>query len=155
LRVTPGASGRALAGAVAVALLAGCATIAPTPPVAPAPPAAPAPVPPPTLPPLLRLDAVPFAELEGWPQGDPRGALRAFLRSCAVLAAKPDDAPLGGVNYAGTAVEWRQACGAGALASSDDPDAAIFATNASPPPRGVGCSADCVGKSVDAVVPAR
>jgi len=109
---------------LAVAILAGCATIEPVPPVAPAPPVAPSPVPPPTPPPLLRLDAVPFVELEGWPQGDPRNALRAFLRSCAVLATKPDDAPLGGVNYAGTAVEWRQACGAGALVSSDSPDAA-------------------------------
>jgi len=109
---------------LAVAILAGCATIEPAPPIAPAPPVAPPPVPPPTPPPLLRLDAVPFVELEGWPQGDPRNALRAFLRSCAVLATKPDDAPLGGVNYAGTAVEWRQACGAGALVSSDNPDAA-------------------------------
>ena len=124
MRVTPGASGRALAGVLAVAILAGCATIEPTPPVAPAPPVAPPPVPPPTPPPLLRLDAAPFAELQGWPQSDPRDALRAFLRSCAVLTTKPDDAPLGGLNYAGTAVEWRQACGAGALVSSDNPDAA-------------------------------
>ena len=65
-----------------------------------------------------------FSELEGWAQGDPRGALQAFLRSCAVLAAKPDDAPLGGVNYAGVVVEWRQVCGAASLVSSAGPEPA-------------------------------
>ena len=65
-----------------------------------------------------------FSELEGWAQGDPRGALQAFLRSCAVLAAKSDDAPLGGVNYAGVVVEWRQVCGAASLVSSAGPEPA-------------------------------
>jgi peptidoglycan lytic transglycosylase A len=65
-----------------------------------------------------------FSELEGWAQGDPRGALQAFLRSCAVLAAKSDDAPLGGANYAGVVVEWRQVCGAASLVSSAGPEPA-------------------------------
>ncbi len=96
-------------GALAVVALSGCATAVPQPPV---------------LPPSLRLDTIAFVELDGWAQTDPRGALRAFLRSCAVLAAKSDDAPLGGVNYAGTAGEWRQACDAAALVSTDDSETA-------------------------------
>jgi membrane-bound lytic murein transglycosylase A len=85
---------------------------------------APAPGPPPAVPLSLRLDAIQFSELEGWTQGDPRGALQAFLRSCAVLAAKSDDAPLGGVNYAGAALEWRQVCGAASLVSNESPEPA-------------------------------
>src|SRR5206468_7277285 len=113
---------RALAGALAVLVLAGCGMLRPAPPGAPRSAPAPAPGPPAAAaPPSLRLDAMQFSELEGWTQGDPRGALQAFLRSCAVLAAKSDDAPLGGVNYAGVAVEWRQVCGAASLVSSAGP----------------------------------
>jgi membrane-bound lytic murein transglycosylase A len=79
---------------------------------------------PPAAPPSLRLDSVQFGELESWTQSDPRGALQAFLRSCVVLAAKADDAPIGGLNYAGTAGEWRQVCNAAALVSTDSPEAA-------------------------------
>lgn len=102
-----------LAGALAVVLLAGCGTLRPAPP-------APAPAP---LPPVLRLDSVRFGELESWALSDPRGALQAFVRSCVVLAAKADEAPLGGVNYAGTAGEWRPVCNAAALVSTESPDA--------------------------------
>jgi peptidoglycan lytic transglycosylase A len=88
-------------------------------------PAPPEPAPtPPAVPPSLRLDSVQFGELESWTQSDPRGALQAFLRSCVVLAAKADDAPIGGLNYAGTAGEWRQVCNAAALVSTDSPEAA-------------------------------
>src|SRR5262249_49226543 len=83
-------------------------------------PRPPAPIPQPPVP-LVRLDSAQFAELEAWPQSDPRSALQAFLRSCATLAAKPDDAPLGGINYAGTAGEWRHVCEAAALVSMDGP----------------------------------
>jgi peptidoglycan lytic transglycosylase A len=111
---------RLLVGALAAAILAGCGTMRPVPPVVPAP----APMPqPPAVPPLLRLDSVQFGELEAWPQSDPRSALQAFRHSCAALAAKPDEAPLGGVNYAGTAVEWRQVCGMATLVSIDDLEA--------------------------------
>jgi len=74
---------------------------------------------PPAGPRSLRLDSVPFGALEAWTQNDPRHALRAFLRSCAALTARSDDAPLGGVNYAGTAGEWRQVCNTAALVSTD------------------------------------
>jgi membrane-bound lytic murein transglycosylase A len=77
---------------------------------------------PPAGPRSLRLDSVPFGALEAWTQNDPRGALRAFLRSCAALTARSDDAPLGGVNYAGTAGEWRQVCNTAALVSTESPE---------------------------------
>jgi membrane-bound lytic murein transglycosylase A len=91
-------------------MLTGCGTLLPAPPGA--------------APLSLRLDAVQFGELEGWAQSDPRGALQAFLRSCVALATRADDAPPGGVDYAGTAGEWRQVCGGAALVSTDDPAAA-------------------------------
>jgi peptidoglycan lytic transglycosylase A len=96
----------------------------PAPPGVPGSAPAPAPGPPPAVSPSLRLDAIQFSELEGWTQGDSRGALQAFLRSCAVLTARSDDAPLGGLNYAGVALEWRQVCGAASLVSSDSPEPA-------------------------------
>ena len=103
------------------AVLTGCATMRTEPPGG----TAPGPVPqPPVAPPLLRLDAVPFAELEAWTERDPRPALQAFSRSCAAFATRPDDAPLGGVNYAGSAGEWRQVCGKAELTPIDSPEAA-------------------------------
>jgi membrane-bound lytic murein transglycosylase A len=102
-------------GALAVAALAGCATAKP--------PLGPVPSPQPPAP-RLRLDSVTFAELEAWSQSDPRAALQAFVRSCAALAAKSDEVPLGGVNYAGTAGEWRPVCAAAAAVSADSPEAA-------------------------------
>jgi membrane-bound lytic murein transglycosylase A len=97
-------------------MLAACGTMRPAPPE---------PVPmPPAARPSLQLDSTQFSELESWTHGDPRAVLQAFLRSCVVLAAKADDAPLGGVNYAGTAGEWRQVCNTAALVSTDSPAAA-------------------------------
>ena len=107
---------RALGVVLTAALLTGCAAIQPAPPAAPAPAPAPAPVPPAPL----RLDAVQFGELQTWSQSDPQSAMQAFVHSYAALAAKPDDAPLGGVNYAGTAGEWRDVCRAAALVALDD-----------------------------------
>ena len=77
-----------------------------------------APGPPPASPPLLRLDSARFDDLQAWTQSDPTGALRAFVRSCAALAAKSDYAPLGGVSYAGTVGEWRGVCDTAALVSA-------------------------------------
>jgi membrane-bound lytic murein transglycosylase A len=114
----------ALILALAGLVLAGCGLLRPLP-AAPTPAPAPSPPPLPPAPPLLlRLETVPFAELDGWAQDDPRGALQAFLRSCAVLTAKPDEAPLGGLSYAGTVVEWRQVCGAATLVPSDSAEPA-------------------------------
>jgi membrane-bound lytic murein transglycosylase A len=102
-------------GALAAAALAGCATAKP--------PLGPVPSPQPPAP-LMRLDSVTFTELEAWPQSDPRAALQAFVRSCGALAGKSDEVPLGGVNYAGTAGEWRPVCAAAAVVSTESPEAA-------------------------------
>jgi membrane-bound lytic murein transglycosylase A len=108
---------RIFVGALASAIFAACGMLRPAPPAPvppPSPPAAPAP---------LRLSSVGFNELESWAAGDPRRGLQAFLRSCAVLASRHDDAPLG-VSYAGTAIEWRQVCNAAALVSTESPEKA-------------------------------
>ena len=78
---------------------------------------------PPTVPLSMRLGAVSFAELQGWTASEPKSALEAFRRSCVALSTRPDDAPLGGVNYAGTAGEWRPLCVAASVVSVDDPAA--------------------------------
>jgi membrane-bound lytic murein transglycosylase A len=75
---------------------------------------------PPTVPLSMRLGQVSFAELQGWSAGDPRSALQAFRRSCVALSTRPDDSPLGGVNYAGTAGDWRQLCLSAAAIPTDD-----------------------------------
>ena len=109
-----------LAATLLIVILAGCATTRP-----PAPPIPPQPPPPPLQPaPIvlpLRLDAARFSELDGWAQSDTRNALQAFQRSCGALSRKPDDGPLGGVNYAGTAGDWRTACSAAVSLNASSP----------------------------------
>jgi membrane-bound lytic murein transglycosylase A len=78
---------------------------------------------PPSIPASLRLSMVTFTDLQGWGESDPQPALEAFRRSCIALSTRPEDAPLGGVNYAGTAGEWRQPCAAAAAVPTDDPQA--------------------------------
>ena len=75
---------------------------------------------PPTVPLSLRLGSVSFAELQGWAANDPRTALEAFRRSCVAISTRPDDAAMGGVNYAGTAGDWRQLCLAASAIPADD-----------------------------------
>jgi membrane-bound lytic murein transglycosylase A len=102
-------------------MLAGCGTIL-TPPGSAGRPPSPVPqTPAPAL--LLRLESVPFVELDAWTQSDPRRALQAFLRSCATFATRPDDVSLGGLNYAGTVGEWRQVCARAELVSTDRAEA--------------------------------
>ena len=75
---------------------------------------------PPTVPLSLRLGQVSFTELKGWAASDPKAALEAFRRSCIALSTRPDTAPLGGVNYAGTAGDWRQLCLAASAIPAED-----------------------------------
>ncbi len=75
---------------------------------------------PPTVPLSLRLGQVSFAELKGWAANDPKAALEAFRRSCVALSTRPDATPLGGVNYAGTAGDWRQLCLAASAIPAED-----------------------------------
>lgn len=55
----------------------------------------------------LRLTKISFAELPGWRQSDPRAALAAFQRSCAVLDKQEGAATMG---YAGAVTDWRAPC---------------------------------------------
>src|SRR5262245_10506143 len=117
---------RILAGLLAAAVVAGCAT-QPSPRPAPAPTPTPTPpMMPPTVPLSLRLGAVSFAELQGWADSDPKSALEAFRRSCVALSTRPDDAPLGGVNYAGSAGDWRQLCASAAMIPAETEAARAF-----------------------------
>lgn len=63
----------------------------------------------------LRLNAVSFADLPGWNEGNPAAALAAFRRSCAKILTLP---PGTAMAYAGTAANWRAAC-AGAATARD------------------------------------
>jgi membrane-bound lytic murein transglycosylase A len=60
----------------------------------------------------LRLVPARYAALPGWKGADPRPALAALRRSCALLAKKPETAPMGGAGYAGHAGDWRPVCAA-------------------------------------------
>ena len=86
-------------------LLASCATQAPK----PAPTSE-----------SLRLSRIGFDALPGWRDAQPAAALSSFQRSCAVLAARPADAPMSGAGHAGTAADWRDVC------MRADGDAKIF-----------------------------
>ena len=72
----------------------------------------------------LHLSRVGFDQLPGWAGADTHDALASFQRGCAVLAEKPDTAPMGGAGYAGTVGDWRDVCG---QASGDAKD--FFARN--------------------------
>src|SRR5262245_48131281 len=119
---------RILVGVLAATVVAGCATQqAPRPRPTPAPmPTPPSPMMPPTVPLSLRLGAVPFAGLQGWATSDPKSALEAFRRSCVALSTRPDDAPLGGVNYGGSAGDWRQPCAMAATIPAEAQAARAF-----------------------------
>jgi membrane-bound lytic murein transglycosylase A len=58
----------------------------------------------------LSLTRISFASLPDWNAVHADAALAAFRRSCAVLMAGGDAAPMGGAGYAGTAGDWRAAC---------------------------------------------
>ena len=108
--------GRAALALLAVAL-AGCAT---RPHQTSAPAAPPAPEP-------LSLTRTAFTDLPGWPQQDLGPALDSFRRGCAVLAQRPDTAPMSGLGYGGTAADWRGVC----VAAKGDARA-FFETNFTP-----------------------
>jgi membrane-bound lytic murein transglycosylase A len=66
--------------------------------------------PPPQQPGGLRLSRTGFADLPDWNGIAADAALASFQRSCAVLMARPDAAPMGGAGYAGTVGDWRAVC---------------------------------------------
>jgi membrane-bound lytic murein transglycosylase A len=81
--------------------------------------------PPPQQPGGLRLTRTSFADLPDWNGIAAGAALASFQRSCAVLMARPDAAPMGGAGYAGTVGDWRAVC-ADALSYANKGDAKAF-----------------------------
>ncbi len=62
------------------------------------------------IPRALRVTPVTFADLPRWPASDPRDALEAWRRSCAVFAKSSLGQPLEGAGYAGRVAQWLPAC---------------------------------------------
>ncbi len=58
----------------------------------------------------LRVTPVTFADLPRWSASDPRDALQAWRRSCAILGQRPPGQPMGGAGYAGSLAQWLPAC---------------------------------------------
>ncbi len=71
----------------------------------------------------LRIVPMAFAALPGWSAGDPRSALDAFRRSCAVIAKQPPSEPMGWEGYAGTSALWLAPCKALPAAATSASDA--------------------------------
>jgi membrane-bound lytic murein transglycosylase A len=100
-------AGGALVAWLASLIVLGCAgCAAPAPPIAPVEPE-----------PQLGLRPVAFANLGGWREDDPRGALAAFRRSCGELSAR-GNGPLGPAPAFGQVADWQEACGAAAEPAS-------------------------------------
>lgn len=83
--------------------------------------------PPPTMHDVLKLTRVKFTDLPGWRDDKHSEAVPSFLKSCAKLAALPDDANIGADGHGGKAKQWRGACAAAAkLKAGDDKAARTF-----------------------------
>jgi len=81
---------------------------------------------------------VPFAELVGWNDDAPDGALAAFRRSCRVFAKRGGDEPVGADDRAGRVRDWQEVCdladGVPSPAGTIDPERAraFFETTMTP-----------------------
>ena len=64
----------------------------------------------------LRLAPAGFGDLAGWADDGPQAALPALARSCAVLAKRGDEAPVGPGAVGGRVADWRGVCAAIAAA---------------------------------------
>lgn len=60
----------------------------------------------------LRLEPAGFGDLPGWTTDQQQQALPALARSCAALARRADDAPVGAGGIGGKVADWRGACAA-------------------------------------------
>jgi len=96
-------------------------------------------------PPGLALTPVSFASLPGWTGSDPRPALSAFRRSCAVLTNESPTHALGGKGYAGTAADWMGVCAAApGVAAGADAARRYFETQFVPVMVAAGADADAL-----------
>jgi membrane-bound lytic murein transglycosylase A len=87
---------------------------------------------PPPQPSGLSLTRIDFAQLPQWSGTDSAAALESFQRSCAVMMAKPDTAPMGGAGYAGTVGDWRSVCATAPEQLSKGESRAFFERNFTP-----------------------
>jgi membrane-bound lytic murein transglycosylase A len=81
------------------------------------------------LPSKLTLRATRFARLESWDDDHVAAVLPAFLKSCGVIMAREDAAPVDAVTKSsdfGTVGDWRPLCAQAAVLSSDDAAARKF-----------------------------
>jgi len=76
--------------------------------------------------PPLRFVPTSFAALPGWPVNDPRKALEAFGRSCAVITKRAPSEPMGRAGYAGAVAQWLAPCQALPSAAASANDARAF-----------------------------
>ena len=73
--------------------------------------------------PQFNLRPIAFEQVEGWPADDPRPALAAFRRSCAKLAERSEDSPMGLQPALGDVGDWLKICTAARMDAST-PEAA-------------------------------
>jgi len=81
------------------------------------------------LPPKLTLQSAHFASLDGWNEDHVAAVVPAFLKSCAVIAARSDAEPFDAVTKSsdfGTVGEWRPLCAQAAVLPSGDAAARNF-----------------------------
>lgn len=74
--------------------------------------------------PGLDFEVTTFRALDGWQGDDQRGALKAFLKSCALILKRKASKPMPEASIAGTNGDWHPVCQA---ASSLNPDNKIAA----------------------------
>jgi membrane-bound lytic murein transglycosylase A len=85
------------------------------------------------LPPQLTLAPASFADLPGWGDDHMAAALAAFVKSCAELDHRANNAAVGPAAIGMTAASWRAPCAAArATAPNDAAARAFFASNFTP-----------------------
>ena len=80
----------------------------------------------------LVLRPASFEDLPGWEEDDQGEALRALLRSCAVLDGRADEAPLDIAPLGGQVGHWRAICAAAAGVEHADRARAFFESHFTP-----------------------
>jgi membrane-bound lytic murein transglycosylase A len=76
--------------------------------------------------PLLTLEPARFADLPGWRVDQASEALAAFVKSCAELLKRDDNAAIGPAALHITAADWRRPCADAAQVATSDEAARLF-----------------------------
>jgi membrane-bound lytic murein transglycosylase A len=71
----------------------------------------------------LQLTHTQFSNLANWSGTIANEAFVAFARSCNAIMAIPEEAPLGGAGYGGTAGDWSEVCESAGSISPEDSEA--------------------------------